>query len=304
MDKEKDFHQLKILIIDTDEKERNRLQSLLGSRSDVHVRTSDMGDGFLDILGKARYDLLIIEMIPSETVLSRYIREIKQMKHDQDFILTCSNPGYEDVMFSLKEGAIDFFERPVSHMDLNRVLQKHRYRIIQNRFSDRVDKYTVYRDVRMKLPTDISILSYAAGRIADEIFYSGVIPPSRFYHLNLALFEALTNALEHGNLEIGYDEKTGQIERGDYLSVIENLCALDPYKDRKIHVHYIVDEKSVIVEIEDEGKGFDSEHFLKKASAVVNEDFHGRGLYLIMKTMDRMWFNEQGNKLTFVLNRS
>ncbi len=299
-----DFHGLEVLIVDSDVEERERIRDMLLISPGVNVRAMDLSESFLEVIAKKKYDLIIMEMHEKEGTLNRYLREIRQMKNEQDIILIGKDDSYDHLLLTIREGALDYFQKPLREEDLSRIIQLHKYRILKKRFSDRIDQFIIHKKVQLEFPTDISIISYASSRIADEIYHSGSIPPGELYNLNLALFEAMTNALEHGNLGISYSDKSNIIEEGDYLESITNLCNTEPYCNRKIYVTYEIDEKQIRIDIEDEGEGFDSSALMKKLNDEVNEDFHGRGLILISRIVDDVMFNESGNCLSLIIRRS
>ncbi len=298
-----DFSQLKILIVDSDVDHGKRLRNAIDQVAGVAVEVAAFNDDFLDRLAAESFDLLIIEILEPESRMARYAREIKQIKNDHCIIFFSSTPSYDHILFAVKEGGIDFFPKPISDADVARILELHRLRILKARNISHVDRYIVEKRVKLTLPTDVSILSYVSNRIADDIFQSGAVAPGRLYTLNLAIFEALTNALEHGNLGISYDEKSGLVGSGDYINYLMDKCKKDPYCNRKIHIDYHISRSVIKVSIEDEGRGFDAATYMEDVADQVSEEYHGRGLMLIYKIMDKVSFNTTGNRISFQLTR-
>lgn len=293
----------RILILDTDPEHLALTEKKFSRFPDLVVRGLRDPEAFLEILGEEDFDLVLIDLDRPEKEAVRLIRDFRQIRTDLEFLVFTSRPSYEQVMVALKEGALDFFPKPLDDLAVTRIVQNHRYRISESRTASRIDRYITMKKVRMVLPTDINILPQVANRITEEVFTTGVILPKQTYNFNLAIFESLTNALEHGNLGITYDEKTAHIIRGDYLEIVNEMCTQEPYRNRKIHVEYTVNGAGVRLHVEDEGRGFNVKSFLKKMKDRVNEDYHGRGIILIMKTMDRVTFNTRGNRITIQLKR-
>ena len=116
--------------------------------------------------------------------------------------------------------------------------------------------------------------------------------------ISLALSELLNNALEHGVYGISNSKKSYLIENGLFDDELNNLAEIN--KEKTINVKYTIinenDTKIFVARIEDEGKGFDVRSL--KHLVVNPEGFNGRGIMIIKKLLDRIYFNEEGNCVT------
>jgi two-component system, sensor histidine kinase LadS len=122
--------------------------------------------------------------------------------------------------------------------------------------------------------------------------------------LRIALREILVNAIEHGNLDIKFDEKTQAIDTGNYLEIIQERQNDPRFIDRRILIDYALTEEGVTYVISDQGDGFDHATMVR-AYADAAETYllsHGRGLLLAMETFDEVSFNEVGNQVSLVKN--
>ncbi len=92
----------------------------------------------------------------------------------------------------------------------------------------------------------------------------------RLFDIKLCVEEAVRNAIIHGN-----------------------------NADKKLHVkvNYWINDDKLSIEVEDEGPGFDPDLIPDptKDSNIMKES--GRGVRLIRKLMDKIDFNEKGNKI-------
>lgn len=96
------------------------------------------------------------------------------------------------------------------------------------------------------------------------------VDDDRLFDIRLCVEEALRNAIVHGN-----------------------------HSDKKlpVKVAYWREGDDINIEVEDEGSGFD---YKRLPDPTENENIlknSGRGVYLIKKLMDRVEFNERGNKI-------
>ena len=135
--------------------------------------------------------------------------------------------------------------------------------------------------------------------LVSYLYNTNRISPDDRYKLQMTLMEFLTNALEHGNLGITYDEKTKWLSSGrDILQLIAAKNRMPEYKDRRIHISYTIGKSKSTFTIKDDGKGFDWRKFIDRE---VNNDFHGRGIALSRDLVQRVSYNEAGNEVSFEL---
>ena len=107
--------------------------------------------------------------------------------------------------------------------------------------------------------------------------------------------ELLINAIEHGNLEIGYDEKSKMLAAGTWQSEIERRLRRQPYKDRFVRVSFSCDGHTVALRVEDQGKGFDYRRYDDPINSLGN-GLHGRGLLFARElAFDEVRFFGNGN---------
>ena len=93
------------------------------------------------------------------------------------------------------------------------------------------------------------------------------------FSVRLALEEAVVNAIRHGN-------------------------KADP--NRKIYANYSLEQARLVVNVEDEGAGFDLDSVPDPTAEENLEADHGRGILLMRVYMDEVIYNEKGNRVTLV----
>ena len=113
----------------------------------------------------------------------------------------------------------------------------------------------------------------------------------------LGLVELLTNAVEHGNLGITYEEKSALDEQGRVDGEIERRLAMPEYANKYVEVAFSRREDSVEIIVTDQGAGFDWESYL-----TLDEnrafDSHGRGIAMAkIMSFDRLEYRGSGNQV-------
>lgn len=118
------------------------------------------------------------------------------------------------------------------------------------------------RVVEMDIPSDVRFIEKVVERVRRECERMDFAQRQIMLNVPVALSEALSNAILRGNHE-------------------------DPRKH--VHVRAIIDPDELIVEVVDEGTGFDFDHSQIDPTTPENlEREDGRGLYLMRKLMDRV----------------
>lgn len=111
----------------------------------------------------------------------------------------------------------------------------------------------------------------------------------------LGFSELLLNAHEHGNLTIGYQEKSQLQANGTWLEEIQRREQDAQFMQKQIQVHVTRTRHRMTFIIEDEGNGFAWEDYLE-LSPERAFDSHGRGIALArMLSFDGLEYRGNGN---------
>ncbi|MEI7802664.1 MAG: response regulator [Bacteroidota bacterium] len=144
-------------------------------------------------------------------------------------------------------------------------------------------------------------------RLLDEaVFHFHTVVEGEFLAVRIAnicavpeeamyVSELLSNAVEHGNLGITYEEKTAMIENGTLQEEIEKRLVAEVYKDRRVKVSMKKEEGIINLVIEDEGNGFEFEKFLLFDDSRIFDN-HGRGIAIVNSYLN-MQYLDKGNKV-------
>ncbi len=120
--------------------------------------------------------------------------------------------------------------------------------------------------------------------------------------LRMAFVEVLINAIEHGNLEIGFHEKTEALSSKNYSEFVSGRQADPRYRDRRVRIEFSIDSDEAVYLVVDDGAGFDYETYF--TSGADNHDSllraHGRGLLMARKIFDEVEFRGRGNEVRMV----
>ena len=149
---------------------------------------------------------------------------------------------------------------------------------------------------------DPDLLPALVTRLQNSVAMFCVCDPTERARIGVAVEEALSNAMYHGNLELNSELREHGIE--DYYALANERRGLAPYRDRVVRVTEMLTPHEVRITIRDEGPGFDS----AKLAAEPHEDAEfvipsGRGFMLMQAFMDEVSYNAAGNEVTLVKRR-
>ncbi|MAE50701.1 MAG: response regulator [Micavibrio sp.] len=110
------------------------------------------------------------------------------------------------------------------------------------------------------------------------------------------LGELLINAIEHGNIGIGYDRKTDLVANNTWESEINRLQTLPENEHKFVTATVAHKVDGTYVVIEDQGEGFAWKNFLQIDPARAGDN-HGRGIAQANTiSFDKLTYNDKGNQ--------
>lgn len=145
--------------------------------------------------------------------------------------------------------------------------------------------------------------------VADEMSHrlvrvlSKKMPDYRVNAIQTGLREILVNSIEHGNLNISFEDKSQHLSKGDYLEFVSTRQKDPVYSKRKVQIVYTLTQNGVSYHITDEGDGFDYQELMMKAFA--NQALgreHGRGIMLAENIFDKVEYLGKGNSVFLQLD--
>jgi serine/threonine-protein kinase RsbW len=140
---------------------------------------------------------------------------------------------------------------------------------------DPIDPHqTMARDLVLELPTDVRTIEHAVEYVIGRC--PACAEQARRLQLNfrVGLTEALSNAMLYGN-------------------------SRDPSKRVLVEIAFQLGR--IQARVTDQGVGFDPKAIPDPTRPENLTKPCGRGLFLMRKLMDEVWYNDQGNQVTLVL---
>ncbi len=142
-----------------------------------------------------------------------------------------------------------------------------------------------------------------ANLISNYLYNSNYINRDKRDRLHVALFEMLMNAVEHGNCDISYEEKSQWLNNhGDILDLIREKSRQSEVRPKRVYFTYRIAPERSYFAIRDEGNGFDWKTRVAPGSDEVNLGLHGHGIQMTNYYIENLGYNEKGNEVRFELS--
>lgn len=112
-----------------------------------------------------------------------------------------------------------------------------------------------------------------------------------------AIYELLLNGMEHGNLGIGFEEKTQLLREGRWREEITRRMGLPECAARRLMISLTAKAHGCELSIADQGGGFAWQQQLQRTMPSARPN--GRGLYIAFTApFEHIAFNAAGNCIT------
>jgi len=129
-------------------------------------------------------------------------------------------------------------------------------------------------DLVFDIPNDLASIEEAVDFVMERCSHCGDDPRRLRLNLRVGLSEALANAMLYGN---------------------------DRDPSKRVRVELAIQGSTITTRVTDEGIGFDPCHLPDPTCSANLLKAEGRGIFLMRKLLDEVYFNDRGNSVTLVL---
>ena len=292
------------MIIENDFVSRHYLRDLLRYYGHTCQTAMNASDG-LDIYASGRPDVIICNVMLPGISGMEFLRDIRKNDSTTAIVMMATESSERLAVQAFRAGADDFLKKPIQDKDLIPMLEK-----FAARMPERKDAAEPYGDVvsgrlEFTFPTEYDGTSSIMPRVMETLSEDYFSLDDRI-SIELGLSELVTNAIEHGNLNITYDEKTAVAELSDGMMDLCNMRLLDPeIASRVITIYYEFTPEECKWTIIDEGNGFDVSKVPDPTKSENREVlFHGRGIMFSRAIFDSVEYKGKGNEVVVTKKRN
>jgi CheY-like chemotaxis protein len=270
--------------------------------TEVTVIYANDGRQALDLIPQQKPDLILTDLQMPELNGLELVDEVKARFPSLPVILMTGHGSEDIALQALKRGAASYVPKQKLAVDLRStvddILSVSRARREQQRL---LDECWMQSESHFLLGNDLSHIPALIVHLQENLTRLKVCDENDLIRVAVALREALSNAIIHGNLEVS--SQLREVDEKLYYAQIEERRHDPAYRDRNV---YIIAEESrtqAVYILRDDGPGFDHANLPDPTEEANLGKVSGRGLFLIRTFMDHVEFNAKGNQITMIKRR-
>jgi len=213
-------------------------------------------------------------------------------------ILQTAKAAKAEILEGLEAGAYYYLTKPFDRATM--------LAIVKTAISD----FNSHLDLKLEVSQTLQTISLLTqGEFAFRTLEEGRLIANHLAKIDPAagrvvvgLSELLINAVEHGNLRIGYQEKTDLVNSGEWQSEIDRRLTLPEYAEKQVTLRFELSENELSFLIKDQGNGFDWENYLEISPDRIFDN-HGRGIAMARaKSFDYLEYRDGGREVFTKIN--
>ncbi len=205
----------------------------------------------------------------------------------------------EQIIEGINAGVFYYLSKPIQKDILNSVVLS----VIKESKRHRTLNIELKRHKSSFKLMDRSVFHFHTLEEAENLacFIANCFPESEKILPGIA--ELAINAVEHGLLDVSYDDKTELVKNAQWREELNRRANLPENKDRKAELLFSKEGGKYAIKISDRGKGFAWVKFLNVDPARAL-DTHGRGIARANMIFSRLQYNKEGNQVVAIIDSS
>ena len=289
-----------ILIAEDSVTQAVHIQALLESAG-YEVLVASGGEQAIEMLSEQLPDLIVTDLnMPDMDGLElvAYVRE----HHSEIPVVLMTADGSEDTaVLALKKGAASYLPKRHLAESLISTVKEILELLESRRTRNEVEEALVAVESTYVVGNDHHFASQVIVVLEEQLHTMKYSDATGMLRITMALREAVTNAIDHGNL--GLDSAMRNDDGPGYSEQGRQRAEQEPWMHRKVSITSRVTQDEVSYTVTDQGAGFDPSILPDPLDPENLLRAHGRGLMLIRSFMDEVSHNETGNAITMVKRR-
>jgi CheY-like chemotaxis protein len=291
-----------VLVVDDSSFDRELIRHLLAPMPGIRLVDAADGREGLEAIAREAPSVILTDLIMPDLGGLELVQRVRA-EYPEISVVLMTAFGSEDVaMQTLRAGAANYIPKRDLARDLPSTLRRVLNVACLTRERGRILRCLVRRESVFRLDCDVGLIAALLKLVQDELDGLDFGDPAGRVQVGIALQEALTNALYHGNLEVSSELRQDDERMFDDLA--EQRMSIEPYCSRHIRVQVQLDRDAARFVVADDGPGFDTALFDRPVQPEDLTRIGGRGLLLIRTFMDQVAFNATGSQIMMVKYRS
>ena len=252
--------QYRLLVVDDEELSLKLLASDLEDQGYEVVKAEDGAVACNILKNDSNFDVILLDrMMPNMNGMEvvAFVKNDSNLKNIP-IIMQTAAASTQQVQEGIDSGVYYYLTKPFEPKIL--------FAIVKSAIRDNLQKQFYVEESQnifssLKLMED-SYFSFSTLEDVKNLSYliANCCPDSK--KVIIGITEMMMNAVEHGNLQISFEEKTQMLYAETWLDEIKDRLKHKEYMDKKAHLFFHKEPELISITIEDEGLGFDWEPFM------------------------------------------
>ncbi|WP_198265426.1 response regulator [sulfur-oxidizing endosymbiont of Gigantopelta aegis] len=243
----------------------------------------------------SKFDVILLDRMMPKLDGMEVLAKIKSHRKlkSTPVILQTAKASQQNIIEGMNSGAYYYLTKPFDDEMLRSIVRtaiedKMRYDLLTSKLEESVRGLSTLHEAIFEFQS-IDEANDLAKVLANACAYPDKVVTG--------ISELLINAVEHGNLDICYAEKSKLMVKDLWESeVTKRLDSLE-HKDKRVRVRFKRGASTNKILIVDEGKGFEWQNFLE-LDPLRAFDSHGRGIAMAkMTSVDEIKYLGSGNRV-------
>ena len=283
-----------ILVVDDNPVDRLLVSSIVNKTPQWQSQSVASAHEALEVIAREVPDLLITDLQLPEMNGIELVVEIRKKLPSLPILLVTHSDNAKMAMEALTAGATSFSPKQSLQKDLPNSIARLLEVARATRYTHDLSFCPMPDHQMFVLDNELSMIAPTIENLQSHL---PAWSDRDRLHIAMAIEEAITNAMHHGNLEVDSALREGETEQRYYDKVADRKQ--DPsYYNRKVRVEAEFSDRHICIQISDEGPGFEPRDVGDPREAENLQRVSGRGLLLIRTFMDQVVHNSIGNQIT------
>jgi serine/threonine-protein kinase RsbW len=261
----------RILVIEKSPEVRKKLRSILEQNEFLCDIESSASGGYKKIQQR-HHDLIICEVAdhPAEMTGLDLLRTVRESNLTVPFVIISDPDSIESSMRAINYGVAGYLVKPLVPTEVietvRRAIRHHKGRFQKTE----LENYRIENAFKAVITSEEKSILKLLDTVDNLIELVYPDDHASFPDLKMAIYESLSNAVEHGNRN---------------------------QRDKSVFFKLALRMDKITVQVKDEGEGFDPSLAMSQRDVVKGLN---RGLTLIHHLMDEVSFNTKGNEINLL----
>ncbi|HWB13196.1 MAG TPA: response regulator [Pirellulales bacterium] len=289
-----------LLVVDDSALDRQLVKSLLERRFNHRLEYASTGWEALEQI-ESHLPLAVITDLQMPEMDGLELTQIVRQRFPSVPVILMTAFGSETLAVeALMRGATDYVPKVKLAAELGRAVEAALSATAASGRDPRLQHCLRLEQAHFELDNDADLIPTLVDHLLQMTREMAIVDEADRLRLSKALFEALSNAVYHGNLELSAEELDSH-SRTAGSELVRQRREQAPYRDRRLVVEATLSPNEGRFVVRDQGPGFDyrsEPNLAADLSRVASNE--RRGLVLIKLFVDDLCFNERGNEITLI----